>query len=156
MRLSVGALKQSARSVSHLGSLAVVLAIWTVVGAGWSTSVARADSLGPIPADAVIQSRCAPMSLGPHVVHVGREIFGSAGPKHDACGPGGLAGISWVWGGGIDLVPIRPCAATAASCAYRAIGPTGTPGHRIMSGCLDGNPASGAWISCDFYAVIGK
>ena len=121
-----------------------------------AASAARADSLGPIPPDSVVASRCAPMTLSPNVVHVGRRLAGSAGPKHDACGPGGVAAITWGWGLFPGLSFVGQCRLTATHCEFKATAPTGTPGHRIAQGCINGNSGFGPWISCDWYAVIGK
>ena len=96
------------------------------------------------------------MTLSPNVVHIGQRLAGSAGPKHDVCGPGGLAAITWGWGLFPGLSFVGRCQLTAPHREFKATSPTGTPGHRIAQGCIDGNSGFGSWMSCDWYAVIGK
>ena len=92
------------------------------------------------------------MSFSPHVASVGEQIIGHAGPAVDACGPGGVAAISWVWSVYPGLTAVRPCAPKAAECVFNATAPTGM----YVQGCIDGSSGFGGWISCDYYGVVGK
>src|SRR5579863_5304485 len=148
-------------------SVVAVLAAVGMTGFPAGATVARAanlNSLGPAPGPCqpgqtggcTYQSRCAAMSFSPHIVHIGEVIDGSAGPAVDACGPGGVAAISWNWGpqaglgngSGPCLTPLRQ----PPSCRFKATSATSA----WQIGCINGGSGFGPWSSCDYYAVIGS
>ncbi|MGZ6800817.1 MAG: hypothetical protein ACXVGR_13475, partial [Mycobacteriaceae bacterium] len=118
----------------------------------------------PVPCSASIttfctyNSRCAPVSFSPHIVHVGEDIVGDAGPATDQCGPGGAKAVSWSWGVGAGVTVARGCGTKAGSCTLKAtdatpIDPQNRSHYTIA--CIQGGSGFGPWSSCDFYAVIG-
>ncbi len=74
----------------------------------------------------------------------------------DACGPGGINGISWNWGAEPDLGSGKgPCLSPLrqpGSCRFKAI----SVSKQWDIGCINGGSGFGSWMSCDYYAVIGK
>ena len=103
-------------------------------------------------------SRCAPVSFSPHIVHVGDLIVGDAGPATDQCGPGGAKAVSWSWGVGAGVTVAKGCGTKAGSCTLKATDATPldpqTRSHYTIA-CIQGSSGFGPWSSCDFYAVIG-
>ncbi len=93
------------------------------------------------------------MSLSPHVVKVGETISASAGPKTDACGPGGAATVSWGWAPGAGLSTKSGCRPSSSSCTWKAVSPTEVAWN---SACINGSSGFGAWQSCDYYVVLDK
>ena len=98
-----------ARVVCIVGLSAAVQVIATATPGMTPAAQARVPQFlgpAPVPCSATItsfctyNSRCAPVSFSPHIVHVGDEIVGDAGPATDQCGPGGAKAVSWSWGGG--------------------------------------------------------
>ncbi len=143
----------------------VVIAVMAMLASASTAGARDLNSLGPAPGPCqpgqtsacTYQSRCAQMSFSPHIIHVGDVIDSSAGPAVDACGPGGVAAISWNWG----LLPglnggEGPCRVTPlkqpASCRFKAVAAT----SKWQIGCINGGSGFGSWMSCDYYAVIGE
>ena len=131
------------------------------------------EPLGPAPGPCTpgqttpctFNSRCAQMSFSPHLVHVGEDIVSSAGPAVDACGPGGIAAISWSWGLMDGLSPVAACPKDPrpSECRFKAVSPTrvsvrgsstSLPG--FVTGCINGGSGFGSWMSCDYYGIIGS
>jgi hypothetical protein len=129
----------------------------------------RFEPLGPAPGPCTpgqttlctFNSRCAQMSFSPHLVHVGEDIVSSAGPAVDACGPGGIAKITWSWGALDGLSPVRGCPDNPrpSECRFKAVSPTrvtGTSKPGFAVGCINGGSGFGGWLSCDYYGIIGS
>ena len=168
MRLWIrGFTRQAARVVCVVGLSATLQVIAS--GAPGITPAAQArvpQFLGPapVPCTAGIQtfctynSRCAPVSFSPHIVHVGEDIVGDAGPATDQCGPGGAKAVSWSWGVGAGVTVAKGCGIKSESCTLKATDATPldpqTRSHYTIA-CIQGTSGFGPWSSCDYYAVIG-
>jgi hypothetical protein len=133
------------------GTRARVVALACIAAAACAPAGAdAAQHLGPIPK--TTDSRCAPLSLSPHVVKLGGLIRMTAGPATANCG-GPPGTVKWSWDlNDQNLEPVRPCRSTAPHCTFKAKLPTG----RYLDECIAGTSAQGGWTSCgDYYAVLG-
>lgn len=132
-------------------ALAVCALAMLMTGSAVTPAGAGAAQLGPFPPP--LQSRCAAMSLSPHVVKVGETVSASAGPKTDQCGPGGTATVSWAWAPGPGLAKRHGCGPSSSICTWKAVAATQVGWN---SACISGSSGFGAWESCDYYAVLDK
>ncbi len=95
------------------------------------------------------QSRCAPMSVSPHVAPINGSFSATTVGHPESCG--GAASWYWTTGGGVTIT--SGCTENATSCVLKATYATGIPGYRYVNLCLQGNSTQGGWQSCDYYAV---
>lgn len=122
-----------------------------VLGLSWvAAQRATADPLGPVPpASSLPESRCAYLTLAPHVVDVsqkGARIIGSVKP-----GCGFPKDNSFDWSAYPGLEPVRGCRHDETSCVLKPVAGTG----KYQVGCINGANTQGSWISCDYYGVLG-
>jgi hypothetical protein len=106
---------------------------------------------GPVPQGYVFNSRCAPISISPHLVGIGGTISAHAGPRTDACG-GPADDVDWQWGLQDGTKVVSGCGDTASTCVVKAVAAT----NAWVEGCLDGGSDFGGWSSCDYYGVLPK
>ncbi len=120
-----------------------------------ASSIAEADSVGPLPPPA--QSYCATFSISNHFPKVHQKVVMTVTPHFDLCG---AAYNTWTFPVLPDAKRIHGCQDDGLSCTYLVTGgaATGTPGHRIESECLNGTDSGrgdyGNWVSCDYYAFL--
>lgn len=105
--------------------------------------------LGAPPAEP--QSRCAAMTVSPHVVSVGGTITATAGPAQPGSCGGGPGSVIWTWGFSAGATPVSgSCQANSATCTLTAVFVT----SGYVSLCINGASVQGPWDSCDYYAVV--
>ncbi len=151
--VTVGAIDSSGNKIERytLGSASATVAVE-------SPSPTPAPLLGTPPSEP--ESRCAPLTVSPHVVTLGQTITGTVADQGPlACGgdiPGGTR-PTWTWtGSGLQTVT-SGCTMNSDSCVLTARATTtgsypSTGGYASL--CLNGNSTQGPWTSCDYYAVI--
>ncbi len=114
-----------------------------------ASSATTTGGFGPLPAGLPIESRCQGVHINTHIVFVGQYV--QATTSAGICGAA-PKDIGWTWQGAAGTSGVSGCKPNGSYCRFRA-GASSFP--NLESVCIDGGSVQGAWVSCDYYGVVG-
>ena len=135
-------------SAAALVALLVLATLMTTPQAVTASPATQSGGFGPIPYNGTEQSRCQGLSVGSHIVFLGKDVVATA--HAGICGSA-PKDITWTWAP-VSGTAVHGCGKDSSTCVFKA--GASTNGQYTLV-CINGSNIQGAWQSCDYYGVPG-